>query len=247
MLLLIFIFTDRNFAVRVCDIFRLWQLSLIWHSCYHSRSSVECGCECRQHDSSTSDVVCFEQHWLLPSDVWRVWCEPVIEWDGVRDWWTHAGDQLLCLCSSMFLSVQWPRQQYKQYRYYEQQRCVNFSRCRFYWHCPHSMRSRVCVVVLCLSICLSVPAWAHGSKLTEHCRLAAVGLAGRRYQLLHGRHSAVTVGECRQCHIVSVRRKLNTDLFFFFICCCLCIFGACSWLLCILLPHCLVSCAMCHI
>jgi len=107
-------------------------------------------------------------------------------------------------------------------------RGVSFSRCRFYWHCPHSMRSRVCVVVRCLSICLSVPAWAHGSKLTEHCRLAAVGLAGRRYQLLHGRHSAVTVGECRQCHIVSVRRKLNTDLFFFFICCCLCIFGACS-------------------
>ena len=36
---------------------------------------------------------------------------------------------------------------------------------------------------------------------------AAVGLAGRRY-----RSTVVAADECGQCHVVSVRRKLNTDL-----------------------------------
>jgi len=50
---------------------------------------------------------------------------------------------------------------------------------------------------VCLSICLSVPAY----------RFAAVGLASRRYRLI----AAAVVGECGQCYFISIRRKLNTD------------------------------------
>ena len=64
----------------------------------------------------------------------------------------------------------------------------------------------------CPSLRLFVSAWSHTSKP------AAAGLLlwARRQEisivLLHGRGSAAAAGECGQCHIVSVRRKLNTDL-----------------------------------
>jgi len=49
-------------------------------------------------------------------------------------------------------------------------------------HCPRSMRNRVCVMVRCPSLCLSVPlsvtAWAHSSKPTAPGLL----LWARRYR-----------------------------------------------------------------
>jgi len=53
------------------------------------------------------------------------------------------------------------------------------------------------------SVRLSVPEKANSSKL------AAVGPAYRRYRS----SAAAAAGECGQCHFVSVRKKLNTDLF----------------------------------
>jgi len=47
---------------------------------------------------------------------------------------------------------------------------------------------------------------------TRCCRFAAVGPAGRRYRSI----AAAAAGECGQCHVVSVRRQLNTDLFIYF-------------------------------
>ena len=49
-----------------------------------------------------------------------------------------------------------------------------------YWHCLHSMHSRVCVMVQCLSVCPGIQ--------------------------LH------VAGECRQCHVCGIWRKLNTRL-----------------------------------
>jgi len=37
--------------------------------------------------------------------------------------------------------------------------------------------------------------------------------AGDISRLLHGWRSAAAAGECGQCHVVSLRMKLNTDLF----------------------------------
>ena len=47
---------------------------------------------------------------------------------------------------------------------------------------------------------------------TRCCRHAAVGLACRRYRSIAAA-AACSGRMCRQCHVVSVRRKLNTDLF----------------------------------
>ena len=47
------------------------------------------------------------------------------------------------------------------------------------------------------------------------CRFAAVGPAGRRYRSIAARRTAArhAAGQCGQCHIVGVRRRLNTDSF----------------------------------
>ena len=74
-------------------------------------------------------------------------------------------------------------------------------------HCPHSMRSRVYVSVRCPSVCLS-----HSSKPTTACLLLWARRAGDIDRLLHGRCSAAAAGEYGQYHVVSVRRKRNTDL-----------------------------------
>jgi len=55
----------------------------------------------------------------------------------------------------------------------------------FYWHCPHSVQSRVYVIVWCQTICLS----QHGPTATNLqpqqqsccCRFAAVGPMGKGY------------------------------------------------------------------
>ena len=48
----------------------------------------------------------------------------------------------------------------------------------YYWHCPHSMRSKVCETVQCPSLCLSVCLSQHGP--------AAGPAAGDIDRLLHG-------------------------------------------------------------
>jgi len=72
-----------------------------------------------------------------------------------------------------------------------------------YWHCPHSMRSRVYKTVRCPSVCPSV-------RLSVCSRLAAVGPAGKRCRSIAA-EGARAEGECGQCHVVSVRRQLKTD------------------------------------
>ena len=66
-----------------------------------------------------------------------------------------------------------------------------------YWHCPYSMRSRIYETVLCPSVCPSLPAWTTA---------AIFGPAGRRYRLIAAQRTAArrAVGECGQCHVVSV-------------------------------------------
>ena len=46
-----------------------------------------------------------------------------------------------------------------------------------YWHCPHSMRSRIYETVRCPSVCLS-----HSPAAAACGKSAAVGPAGRRYR-----------------------------------------------------------------
>jgi len=52
---------------------------------------------------------------------------------------------------------------------------------------------------------------AHSSKSAAAGRsgFAAVGPAGRRYRSTAARRAAAAAGKCGQCHVVSVRRKLN--------------------------------------
>ena len=80
-----------------------------------------------------------------------------------------------------------------------------------YLHCQHSRRNRVYETVRCPSVCPSVCLSQHGPRpqqQTRCCRLAAVDPAGRRYRSI----AAAAAAECGQCHVVSVRRLLNTDL-----------------------------------
>jgi len=64
------------------------------------------------------------------------------------------------------------------------------------------------------SVRLSVPAWAYNNKpLLQHCRFAAVGPAGETYRSTAARPAlSSSGGDCGQCHVVSRRRKWNTDL-----------------------------------
>jgi len=58
-----------------------------------------------------------------------------------------------------------------------------------------------------LSVSLSVRLSQHGPHSSS--RFAAVGPADRIYRSI----SAAAAGECGQCHVVSVRMQLNTDLY----------------------------------
>jgi len=73
----------------------------------------------------------------------------------------------------------------------------------YYWHYPHSMWSRVYVVCngtlyVHLSLCPSMGP----QQQTPCCRFSAVRPVGRTYQSI----AAAAGCECRQCHVVSVRR-----------------------------------------
>ena len=79
--------------------------------------------------------------------------------------------------------------------------------------------SGVCPPV-CLSTRPSVCRSTGPQQQTRCCRFAAAGPAGRRYRLIAARRTAArrAAGRCRQCHIVSVCRKLNTDCFSLHLC-----------------------------
>ena len=84
--------------------------------------------------------------------------------------------------------------------------CILIAKSSGYWHCPHSMGSKVYETLRCPSVCPFVPLSVCPSmgpqQQTRCCRFAAVDSAGRRY-----RSTAVAAaGECGQCHVVSVRR-----------------------------------------
>ena len=55
-----------------------------------------------------------------------------------------------------------------------------------YWHCLHSMRSRVCETVRCLSIGPSV-ALSYSPAVAARSGFAAVGPVGRKYRLIAAR------------------------------------------------------------
>ena len=80
----------------------------------------------------------------------------------------------------------------------------------FYWHCLHSMRSRLCVTVRCPSVVPIRPLqqcaaglllWARRVGDIDDC--STIGAAATRSS------------KCGQCHVYSWRRKLNTDLYCF--------------------------------
>jgi len=98
-----------------------------------------------------------------------------------------------------------------------------------YWHCPH-------LTVRCPSVRLSVLAWDHSSKPTATGLLLRAWRTIDINRLLHGRRSVTlevflndmryinprftslhftsqlrAAGECGQCHVISVRRKLSTN------------------------------------
>ena len=79
--------------------------------------------------------------------------------------------------------------------------------------------------IICSSIWRLSVRLSHCAAVTHRCGgFAAVGPAGRRYQLTAVQaagarwqpcHSMVCSGKCGQCHVVSWRRKLNTDCSWF--------------------------------
>jgi len=86
--------------------------------------------------------------------------------------------------------------------------CVELAAYRrsVYWHCPRGVRSRVYETVRCPSVVsarLSVPAWGHSSKPAAAGLLLPSRRGGDIDRLLQQRRA---VGECGQCHVVSVRR-----------------------------------------
>ena len=76
----------------------------------------------------------------------------------------------------------------------------------YYWHCPHSMWSRVYETVEHLSVRLS-----HWSTAAACGGFAAVGPPAWRYRSIAARPALSSNCECEQCHVVSWRRNLNTD------------------------------------
>ena len=83
-----------------------------------------------------------------------------------------------------------------------------------YWHCPcrRSMRSRVYETVQCPSVCPSVcpSLCAHSNNPAATGLLLWARRAEDNIGRLLGQH--LSAGECGQSHVVSVRRKLFTDL-----------------------------------
>ena len=84
------------------------------------------------------------------------------------------------------------------------------------WPCPHIMQSRVYAAVRCPSVRLSVPfarcisvrrvccCGPGGCEISIDCCTAGAAAARGR--------STARSSKCGQCHVFSVRRKLNTDL-----------------------------------
>ena len=68
-------------------------------------------------------------------------------------------------------------------------------------------RCRLCVTVRCPSVCPSVCLFQHGPTAAG---LLTVGVCSCGPG---GREILMDCCECGQCHVVSVRRQLNTDLF----------------------------------
>jgi len=70
------------------------------------------------------------------------------------------------------------------------------------------------------SVCLCVTAWAYSSKAAAASFLLRAQPAGDIDRLLHDAQQYDVqrvwhaVGKCRQCHVVSICRKLNTELLF---------------------------------
>ena len=73
-----------------------------------------------------------------------------------------------------------------------------------YWHCLHSTHSRVFETAEHQSVCLSLPSFGH------YDGFAAVGSVARRSRSIAAQPALGS--KCEQCHVVSWRRKLNTDL-----------------------------------
>ena len=78
-----------------------------------------------------------------------------------------------------------------------------------YWRCPPSMRNRVNETVRCPSVCWSVCPNMGPQQQTYGKPIAACLRVGDIDRLLQQGRAA---GECGQCHVVSVRGYLNTDL-----------------------------------
>jgi len=85
-----------------------------------------------------------------------------------------------------------------------------------YWRCPHRMRSRVYVTVgrpsVRLSPCPSVPPFCLRTPLPRVC---CCGPGEQEISIdccTAGAQQQSRRSKCGQCHVVSCRRKLNTDL-----------------------------------
>jgi len=77
------------------------------------------------------------------------------------------------------------------------------------WNGTVSVRSAVR-----LSVFLSQHRPTAANPLLQVCCCAEARWAGDIDWLLHGRRSATAAGESGQCHVVSVRKKLNPDLLY---------------------------------
>ena len=64
------------------------------------------------------------------------------------------------------------------------------------------------------SICLSVRSLVHLSVPVAAGLMLWARWTGNINRLLHGQLSAEAADECGQCHLVSMSRKLNTDLLY---------------------------------
>ena len=88
------------------------------------------------------------------------------------------------------------------------------------------MQSRVCVTVQCPSVCLSVPSFGRRTPLWRLCScrsggqeisIDSSGCRAPSSSSAAARGCSMAVSsKCGQCHVVSWRRKLNTDLFTFY-------------------------------
>ena len=79
-----------------------------------------------------------------------------------------------------------------------------------YWHCPHSMRARLCVTVRCPSV---VPIRPLQQRVS--CLLLWARRVGDIDDCSTTGAAATRSSKCGLCHVYSWRRKLNTDLYCF--------------------------------